>query len=433
MPENTLLRYFFSSGSEVDPEDRFHLNRKTRTRRLKEISDILRKHHFLKGFTPEAFRAMLEDLDGNRFLDWIGGVGVLNIGYSHPEVIDAVKAQAEQYFHGMFNIVTHEGYVALAEKLAQLAPVRGTSKKVFFANSGAEANEGQIKLARKYAVDHGHPERYVVISMLKSFHGRTLATATATGQEIVHNPKWFSPLPEGFRSAEFNNLESVKEQMGDDVCAILTEPVQGEGGVRPASKEFLQGLRDLCDEKGILLMFDEVQVGSGRTGKLFAHQNYGVEPDTCSMAKALGSGVPIGAVCARGDAAKTLTPGTHGSTFAGGPLACGLAEATLDTMINGGVMENAVKVGEYFRAELRKLQEKHSIITEVRGMGMINGAELANNEIGPQIVNKCFEKKVLINCTAGNVLRFIPPLIATEAEIDVVVKALDEAMTELGV
>ena len=218
--------------------------------------------------------------------------------------------------------------------------------------------------------------------MLKSFHGRTLATATATGQEIVHNPKWFSPLPEGFRYAEFNNLESVKEQMGDDVCAILTEPVQGEGGVRPASKEFLQGLRDLCDEKVILLMFDEVQVGSGRTGKLFAHQNYGVEPDTCSMAKALGSGVPIGAVCARGDAAKTLTPGTHGSTFAGGPLACGLAEATLDTMINGGVMENAVKVGEYFRAELRKLQEKHSIITEVRGMGMINGAELANNEIG---------------------------------------------------
>ena len=306
-------------------------------------------------------------------------------------------------------------------------------EKVLFANSGAEANEGQIKLARKYAVDHGHPERYVVISMLKSFHGRTLATATATGQEIVHNPKWFSPLPEGFRYAEFNNLESVKEQMGDDVCAILTEPVQGEGGVRPASKEFLQGLRDLCDEKGILLMFDEVQVGSGRTGKLFAHQNYGVEPDTCSMAKAPGSGVPIGAVCARGDAAKTLTPGTHGSTFAGGPLACGLAEATLDTMINGGVMENAVKVGEYFRAELRKLQEKHAIITEVRGMGMINGAELANNEIGPQIVNKCFEKKVLINCTAGNVLRFIPPLIATEAEIDVVVKALDEAMTELGV
>ena len=358
------------------------------------------------------------DLDNNKYLDFVGGIAVNGLGHHHPAIVEALD-RAKDMMH-----CSNYYYNEPAVQVCKLICENSCFEKVLFANSGAEANEGQIKLARKYAVDHGHPERYVVISMLKSFHGRTLATATATGQEIVHNPKWFSPLPEGFRYAEFNNLESVKEQMGDDVCAILTEPVQGEGGVRPASKEFLQGLRDLCDEKGILLMFDEVQVGSGRTGKLFAHQNYGVEPDTCSMAKALGSGVPIGAVCARGDAAKTLTPGTHGSTFAGGPLACGLAEATLDTMINGGVMENAVKVGEYFRAELRKLQEKHAIITEVRGMGMINGAELANNEIGPQIVNKCFEKKVLINCTAGNVLRFIPPLIATEAEIDVVVKAL---------
>ena len=362
------------------------------------------------------------DLDNNKYLDFVGGIAVNGLGHHHPAIVEALD-RAKDMMH-----CSNYYYNEPAIQVCKLICENSCFEKVLFANSGAEANEGQIKLARKYAVDHGHPERYVVISMLKSFHGRTLATATATGQEIVHNPKWFSPLPEGFRYAEFNNLESVKEQMGDDVCAILTEPVQGEGGVRPASKEFLQGLRDLCDEKGILLMFDE-----GRTGKLFAHQNYGVEPDTCSMAKALGSGVPIGAVCARGDAAKTLTPGTHGSTFAGGPLACGLAEATLDTMINGGVMENAVKVGEDFRAELRKLQEKHSIITEVRGMGMINGAELANNEIGPQIVNKCFEKTVLITCPAGNVLRFIPPLIATEAEIDVVVKALDEAMTELGV
>ena len=181
-------------------------------------------------------------------------------------------------------------------------------------------------------------------------------------------------------------------------------------------------------------MFDEVQVGSGRTGKLFAHQNYGVEPDTCSMAKALGSGVPIGAVCARGEAALTLTPGTHGSTFAGGPLACGLAEATLDTMLHEGVMDNAVKVGEYFRAKLTELSGKHpGTITEVRGMGMINGAELKDNEIGPKIVQKCFEQKVLINCTAGNVLRFIPPLIASEEEVDIVVAAIDKAMTELGV
>ena len=365
------------------------------------------------------------DLDNNKYLDFVGGIAVNGLGHHHPAIVEALD-RAKDMMH-----CSNYYYNEPAVQVCKLICENSCFEKVLFANSGAEANEGQIKLARKYAVDHGHPERYVVISMLKSFHGRTLATATATGQYAVH--RYFEPLPSGFRYAEFNNLQSVKDIMDEYVCAILTEPVQGEGGVRPASQEFLQGLRDLCDEKGILLMFDEVQVGSGRTGKLFAHQNYGVEPDTCSMAKALGSGVPIGAVCARGDAAKTLTPGTHGSTFAGGPLACGLAEATLDTMINGGVMENAVKVGEYFRAELRKLQEKHAIITEVRGMGMINGAELANNEIGPQIVNKCFEKKVLINCTAGNVLRFIPPLIATEAEIDVVVKALDEAMTELGV
>ena len=372
--------------------------------------------------------SLVWDTEGREYIDMGSGIAVNAFGLADSEWIAAVTAQLGKLQH-VSNLYYSEPDALLAEQLCS----RTGMKKVFFANSGAEANEGQIKLARKYAVDHGHPERYVVISMLKSFHGRTLATATATGQEIVHNPKWFSPLPEGFRYAEFNNLESVKEQMGDDVCAILTEPVQGEGGVRPATKEFLQGLRDLCDEKGILLMFDEVQVGSGRTGKLFAHQNYGVEPDTCSMAKELGSGVPVGAVCARGDAAYTLTPGTHGSTFAGGPLACGLAEATLDTMINGGVMDHAAKVGEYFRAELRKLQEKHpTCITEVRGMGMINGAELANNEVGPQIVNKCFEKKVLINCTAGNVLRFIPPLIVTEEEVDIVVKAIDEAMTELG-
>mgnify|MGYP000028967712 CR=1 FL=1 len=229
------------------------------------------------------------DLDNNKYLDFVGGIAVNGLGHHHPAIVEALD-RAKDMMH-----CSNYYYNEPAIQVCKLICENSCFEKVLFANSGAEANEGQIKLARKYAVDHGHPERYVVISMLKSFHGRTLATATATGQEIVHNPKWFSPLPEGFRYAEFNNLESVKEQMGDDVCAILTEPVQGEGGVRPASKEFLQGLRDLCDEKGILLMFDEVQVGSGRTGKLFAHQNYGVEPDTCSMAKALdGSGIPGG-------------------------------------------------------------------------------------------------------------------------------------------
>ena len=368
------------------------------------------------------------DLDDRKFLDFVGGIAVNGLGHCHPAIVKAMEERAHTMLH-----CSNYYYNAPAIQVCKMIVENSCFEKVLFANSGAEANEGQIKLARKYAVDHGHPERYVVISMLKSFHGRTLATATATGQEIVHNPKWYSPLPEGFRYAEFNNLESVKEQLDDKVCAILTEPVQGEGGVRPATQEFLQGLRDICDERGILLMFDEVQVGSGRTGKLFAHQNYGVEPDTCSMAKALGSGVPIGAVCARGDAAGTLTPGTHGSTFAGGPLACGLAAATLDTMLNEGLMDNAVKVGEHFRAELKKMVDKHpGVAKEVRGLGMINGVELTDNEIGPKVVDKCFEQDVLINCTAGNVLRFIPPLIASEAECDIVVAAVDKALTELG-
>ena len=367
------------------------------------------------------------DLDGNKYLDFVGGIAVNGLGHCHPAIVKALEERAHTILH-----CSNYYYNEPAIQTARLIVENSCFEKVLFANSGAEANEGQIKLARKYAVDHGHPERHTIISMIKSFHGRTMATATMTGQTAVHDPRYFSPLPGGFKYAEFNNLDSVKEQLTYDVCAILTEPVQGEGGVRPATKEFLQGLRDLCDERGILLMFDEVQVGSGRTGKLFAHQNYGVEPDTCSMAKALGSGVPIGAVCARGDAAKTLTPGTHGSTFAGGPLACALAAATLDVMINGGVLDNAAKMGEYFREELRKLADKHpACVKEVRGLGMINGVEL-KLESGSPIVDKCFEKKVLINCTAGNVLRFIPPLIVNKDEIDIVVKALDEAMTELG-
>ncbi len=213
------------------------------------------------------------DLDGNKYLDFVGGIAVNGLGHHHPAIVKALD-RAKDLMH-----CSNYYYNEPAIQVCKLICENSCFASVFFANSGAEANEGQIKVAPVCGVYRLIPSGYVVISMLKSFHGRTLATATATGQEIVHHPKWFSPLPEGFRYAEFNNLESVKAQMGDDVCAILTEPVQGEGGVRPASKEFLQGLRDLCDEKGILLMFDEVQVGSGRTGKLFAHQNDGVEPE----------------------------------------------------------------------------------------------------------------------------------------------------------
>ena len=397
--------------------------------------------------------AYVFDKDGNKYLDFVGGIAVNGLGHCHPAIVKCLQERAETILH-----CSNYFYNEPAVQTAKLIVENSCFDKVLFANSGAEANEGAIKCARKYSVDTYGESRNKVITLVNSFHGRTLATLTATGQDVFH---YFEPLPSGFRYAEFNNLQSVKDIMDEYVCAILTEPVQGEGGVRPASQEFLQGLRDLCDEKGILLMFDEVQVGSGRTGKLFAHQNYGVEPDTCSMAKALGSGVPIGAVCARGDAAKTLTPGTHGSTFAGGPLACALAATTLDVMINEGVIENSRKMGEYFRKQAHEIIERnhpetvienarvmgeyfrdqmHKVIeknhpkavNEIRGLGMINGIQL-NHPSGQPVVDLCFQdNKVLINNTNGNVLRFVPPLITGKEEIDLCIKAVDDAMTKLG-
>ena len=378
---------------------------------------VLEKGHGLYAEGPE----------GQKYLDFTSGIGVNSLGYCDLTWAEAVSEQAHKLQHTS-NLYYTKVQADFAQKLCETAGY----EKVFFCNSGAEANECAIKLARKYSFDKYGRGRAAIVTLNNSFHGRTLATCTATGQYAVH--RYFEPLPSGFRYAEFNNLQSVKDIMDEYVCAILTEPVQGEGGVRPASQEFLQGLRDLCDEKGILLMFDEVQVGSGRTGKLFAHQNYGVEPDTCSMAKALGSGVPIGAVCARGEAAKTLTPGTHGSTFAGGPLACALAATTLDVMINDGVIENSRKMGEYFRKQAHEIIEKNhpETVNEIRGLGLIDGIQL-NKPSGQPVVDLCFkDSNVLINNTNGNVLRFVPPLIVNEEEIDIVIKAVDEAMTKLG-
>lgn len=367
------------------------------------------------------------DKDGNKYLDYVGGIAVNGLGHCHPRIQECLRERAETILH-CSNYFYNEPAVQTAKILVE----NSCFEKVLFANSGAEGNEGLIKLARKYAKDHGHPERFVVITLKKSFHGRTLATCTATGQYGVH--RYFEPLPAGFRYAELNDLDSVKAVMDEYTCAILVEPIQCEGGVRLATKEYLQGLRELCDEHDILLMFDEVQVGMGRTGKLFAYQNYGVEPDCCSLAKALGSGVPVAAICAKGDAANTLTPGTHGSTFAGGPLACALAMTTLDVMLNDGVVENCAKIGEYFRQRAHEVIEKNhpGAVKEIRGMGLINGIELTK-ESGAPVVDICFkENKVLFNNTAGNVLRFMPPLITTKEETDIVIGAVDKAMTKLG-
>ena len=361
--------------------------------------------------------AYVFDKDGNKYLDFIGGIAVNGLGHCHPAIVKCLEERAHTILH-----CSNYFYNEPAVQTAKLIVENSCFDKVLFANSGAEANEGQIKLARKYAKDHGHPERFVVITMKNSFHGRTLATCTATGQYAVH--RYFEPLPSGFRYAEFNNLQSVKDIMDEYVCAILTEPVQGEGGVRPASQEFLQGLRDLCDEKGILLMFDEVQVGSGRTGKLFAHQNYGVEPDTCSMAKALGSGVPIGAVCARGEAAKTLTPGTHGSTFGGNPVVCAGANVVVDRMDQSflaNVNERAVQL----RAGIAKLPHVKSI----SGIGLMVGIEFYDLKAA-DVLAACREKGLLV-LTAKTRLRLLPPLTLTAHDVEMALDILGSVLAEM--
>jgi len=361
------------------------------------------------------------DKDGNKYLDFVGGIAVNGLGHNHPAVVAALKERAETVLH-CCNYFYNEPAVLLAQILCE----NSCFDKVLYANSGAEANEALIKLARKYAKDHGHPERYTILSMKNSFHGRTLGTLAATGQYKIQ--QYFEPIAEGFKYAEFNNLDDVKTQLSDDVAAILVEPVQGEGGVLPATKEFLQGLRDICDERGILLLFDEVQTGCGRLGTLFAYQSFGVEPDAVSMAKALGSGVPIGAIATKGDASHTLTPGTHGSTYAGNPLVTSVALATIDTLVNGGVLDNANEVGNYLKEKLEGLKKNHPSIQVVRGKGMIWGLVLDKD--GHPVVDNCFKKNLLINCTAGTVLRFVPPLITTKEEVDKMIALLDEALSE---
>ena len=367
--------------------------------------------------------------NGDRYLDFFAGIAVSSAGNANKKVAKAIADQAANVIHAS-NYAYTLPMILLAKKVCDTIGM----EKIVFQNSGTEANEAMIKMARKYGVDNYGPDRYKIVTAKNSFHGRTYGALSATGQPDSACHKGFAPLLPGFTYAEYNNLEDFKSKCDENTIGIMVEPVQGEGGVYPADPEFLKGLREFCDEKNMLLMFDEVQVGSGRTGKLFAHQNYGVEPDTCSMAKALGSGVPIGAVCARGGAAKTLTPGTHGSTFAGGPLACALAATTLDVMINEGVIENARVMGEYFRDQMHKVIEKNhpDAVNEIRGLGLIDGIQL-NKPSGQPVVDLCFkDANVLINNTNGNVLRFVPPLITGKEEIDLCIKAVDDAMTKLG-
>jgi predicted acetylornithine/succinylornithine family transaminase len=360
------------------------------------------------------------DQEGEEYLDFVSGLAVCNLGHCHPRVVKTIQEQAEKLIH-----VSNFYYIEPQIQLASLLCKHSFADKVFFCNSGAEANEGAFKLARKFAKEKAGKDRYEIITMERSFHGRTLATLTATGQEKFH--KGYDPLMPGFKYVPFNDIGAVKNAIDPKTCAVMVEPIQGEGGVNCPSEGYLKALRDICDEKRILLIFDEVQVGMGRTGKLFAYEHEGVEPDMLTLAKSLAGGVPIGALLIKKGIAESFKPGDHASTFGGNPLATAAGVAALTAILEEGMLENCEKMGDYFLSELGEIKKQFPFVNEVRGKGLILGMEL--NMDGSSIVKEMLKKRILINCTMGNVLRFLPPLIVTKEEVDRVVKALGQIFT----
>lgn len=363
------------------------------------------------------------DVDGKEYLDFVAGLAVCGLGHCHPKVVKAIQEQAGRLIH-----VSNLYYIEPQIRLAALLTEHSFADKVFFCNSGAEANEGAMKLARKYAKEMMGEDRYEIITMDRSFHGRTFATLTATAQEKFH--KGFSPLMPGFKYVSFNDLDAVRKAVDSKTCAILVEPIQGEGGVNCPGSGYLEGLRKICDENGLLLIFDEVQVGMGRTGKLFAYEHYGIEPDIMTLAKSLAGGVPIGALLMKEAVAEGFKPGDHASTFGGNPLATAAGVAAFQTILEEGMVENSRDVGAYFLSRLQELAGQFEDVREVRGKGLILGMELKKE--GASVVKEMLEKGFLINCTMGNVLRFLPPLIVTRQEVDRLIEALRDVLGKMG-
>ncbi len=360
------------------------------------------------------------DVEGREYLDFLAGVAVNVLGHCHPKVTLALQQQAQHLVHTS-NLFYTEPQVKLAQALVD----RSFADKVFFCNSGAEANEAAIKLARRWAHEKDGAGRYEIVSMLNSFHGRTLATLTATGQEKVQ--KGFEPLPEGFRYVPFNDVEALSKAVTSRTAGILVEIIQGEGGVRVATPAFLKACRDISRERGALLILDEVQTGVGRTGRLFAYEHFGVTPDVMTLAKGLGGGVPIGACLATDAVAKSFTPGSHASTFGGNPLVCTAALAVLDVILEDqDILGRCVRLGEYFLKGLQELQGRCPAVTDVRGLGLLIGVEVTLD--ARELVHDLRKRGILANATGERVLRFVPPLIVTTAEIDRVVVTLGDVI-----
>jgi len=396
------------------------------TKKIFEDSNIYLMHTYNR--FPLAIRKgrgmKVWSTDGKEYLDFVGGVAVNCLGHCHPKVVVAIQKQAQRLIH-----ISNYFHIEAQTKLAKILVKNSFADKAFFCNSGAEANEAAIKLARRYFKVLVGQNKFEIITALNSFHGRTLATLSATGQEKFK--VGFDPLVPGFKHVEFNNVEAIEKAVTKDTCAVMLEPIQGESGVKIPDPDYLAEVRKLCDRQGILLILDEVQTGIGRTGKLFAYEHYGITPDIMTLAKGLGGGVPIGAMLSTDKVAAAFEPGTHGSTFGGNPLACSAAVTTLEVLLEDDfILDQCRRMGNYFKKKLEELQKEFpSIVAEVRGMGLLVGIELTRD--GAPLVNACMERGFLINCTAGNILRFMPPLIITEKEIDLLIEILEQIFDSL--
>lgn len=396
-----------------------------------ELQDIvaLDQKYYMNTFgnrTPLMFERgqgmQLTDCSGNVYQDFFAGIAVTSLGHHHPVFTADIKAQVEKVLH-----TSSLYYIENQAKLAQLLVEHSCADRAFFCSTGAEANEGAIKLAKIYFYKQGKPEKHEIITLKQSFHGRTLATVAATGQEKYQKP--YQPLTPGFHHVPINDIEALEQAAGEQTAAIMLELVQGESGVHPVTKEYLRAVKQIADRYGALLIVDEVQTGMGRTGKLFAYEHYDIEPDIFTLAKALGNGVPIGALCAKQKVADAFAPGDHGTTFGGNPLSTAAGCSVMKILQQEHLVENAAEMGAYFMEKLQQLQQTCADIVEVRGMGLMIGVELQDGQ-GAKVQQALLDAHYLTGCVAGKTLRILPPLIITKADIDTFMDTLTEILTK---
>lgn len=364
----------------------------------------------------------LFDSEGNKYLDFLSGIGVNALGYAHPAITKVIQKQAAKLVHTS-NLFYHAYQAELAKRLAKASGM----DRVFFSNSGTEAWEGALKLARAYSNEKGG-KKFRVLALENSFHGRTFGSLATTYTAKYRKP--FEPMLPGVEFVKFNDVDDLKAKFDDTVCAIGFEPVQGEGGINPVSKEFMKAARELATKHDALLILDEIQSGMGRTGKMFAYQHYDVKPDIVTLAKPLAGGLPLGAILCTNKVSAIIHPGMHGTTFGGGPLACAAAVEFLNVIEKEKLLKHTKEVGGYFLDQLRKLDARHSAIADVRGVGLMVGVELDSADLAKDVVKKMLERKIIINRTHETTLRFLPPFIVTRKQVDEVVKALDQVLTE---